>query len=78
MSGFARLLAAASMAAALTCSASASAPALPPGADSPVATFDLVLSDADALAAQRVLLRRRDCSKWWTCGPFKKDKPRLA
>lgn len=79
MSGFARLLGAACVAAALTCSASAPAPAATPAAAPPAPVLDLAaLDDADALAAQRVLLRRRDCSKWWTCGPFKRDKPRLA
>jgi hypothetical protein len=76
MSGFARLLAAACVAAALTASAT--------GGTSPARSLPLDLTtaslhDADTrLAAPRVLLRRRDCSKWWTCGPFKREKPRLA
>lgn len=74
MSGFARLLAAACVAAALSLSASAPAPAARTLPSMTVASLD----GADPLAAQRVLLRRRDCSKWWTCGPFKREKPRLA
>ena len=74
MSGFTRILAAASLAVVLSASASNPVPAdLHPAFDLTTASLD-----ADAQAATRVLLKRRDCTKWWTCGPFKRDKPRLA
>jgi hypothetical protein len=71
MSVFSRVFAATVAVAALTGAAPLSAPAASPTVQS--ASFQ-----ADALAAQRVLLRRRDCSRWYTCGPFKREKPRLA
>ena len=74
MFGFTRVLAAASLAVVLSASASN-----PVSADLHP-TFDLTTAslDDDAQVATRVLLKRRDCTKWWTCGPFKRDKPRLA
>jgi hypothetical protein len=74
MFGFTRVLAAVSLAVALSASASNPVPApLHPGFDLTTASLD-----GNAQAAARVLLKRRDCSQWWTCGPFKRDKPRLA
>jgi hypothetical protein len=74
MFGFTRVLAAASLAAVLSASASNPVSAeLHP-------TFDPATASPghDAQAAARVLLKRRDCTQWWTCGPFKRDKPRMA
>lgn len=74
MSGFTRVMAAACLLAAVSASAPNSVPA------ESLPTFDLTTAslEGDTQAATRVLLKRRDCSQWWTCGPFKRDKPRLA
>lgn len=75
MYGFTRVLTAASLAVVLSASASNPVPVdLHP-------TFDLTtasLDDSSSHVATRVLLKRRDCTKWWTCGPFKRDRPRMA
>lgn len=74
MSGFTRVLAAACLAVVLSASASNPVSAeLHPTFDPGTASLD-----DGAQAATRVLLKRRDCTKWWTCGPFKRDKPRMA
>jgi hypothetical protein len=39
------------------------------------ATLDAALA-GEALA--RRPNRKAGCVRWWTCGPFKRDKPRLA
>ena len=89
MNRFARLLrttllATSLSAATLVASLPASAPAAAPSGESLALAFAaastplLAAHGDDAQLLARGRSQRSSCVRWWTCGPFKKERPRFA
>lgn len=83
MNRFTRMLSTAAVVAALTASLPATAPAATadPLAVAFAAASTPMLASHNANATD-LLARRRNsrsaCVRWWTCGPFKRERPRFA